>query len=237
MELYEVSPDLENWGKLYNDDLVAKYPWGLPGVHCPVCDQKWGMIGGLYPLVDLSGTPIGKQLEKARNVELEIFEALRDAVKPYAPVSLPLPPGTEFGPVKGKVKGKFGDFVWRHLWDPLIRVEAYNRLASVGLHLPGAVAPILQEKVQGQLFQLQIEPHGYLSPKSYVDPETPICPRCKRDGRKLDKIVMVRESIPTHLDMFRIGNFTTIILVTQRFKEAVNRFGFTNILLEEVAIE
>lgn len=237
MELYKISPDDEQWEKLYNDYLVAYHPWHLPGVHCPVCNQKWAAIGVSYPLVDLSGTTIGKQLEKARNIELEVFEALREAVKPYAPADLPLPPGTEFGPVKGKVKGRFGDFVWRHLWDPLIRVEAYQQLSSAGLRLPGTVAPILQEQFQGQLFQLQIEPHGYLSPHSYDVPEIPICPRCKRDGRKLEKLIMVRESIPNHLDMFRIGGFPTKILVTERFKDAVNELELTNILFEKVELE
>lgn len=237
MELYKISPDGAQWGKIYNNYLVAYHSWHLPGVHCPECDQKWATIGMAYPLVDLSGTSLGKQLEKARNVELEVFEALQDAVKPYARTGLPLPPGTEFGPVKGKVKGKFGDFIWRHLWDPMIRVEAYQQLASTGLHLPGTVAPILQEKVQGQLFQLQIEPYGCLSPQSYIDPDTPICQRCKRDGRKLKELVLVRASIPNHLDMFRIGNFPTKVLVSQDFKEAVEQFGFTNILFEKVEIE
>jgi uncharacterized double-CXXCG motif protein len=237
MELYKISPDDENWGKIYNDDLVAYHPWHLPGIHCPVCDQKWATTGMAYPLVDLSGTSLGKQLEKARNVELDVFESLQDAVKPYVPAGLPLPPGTEFGPVKGKVKGKFGDFIWRHSWDPLIRVEAYQQLASAGLHLPGTVAPILQEKVHGQLFQLQIEPYGCLLPRSYIDPDTPICPRCKRDGRKLSKLVLVRASILTHLDMFRIGDFPTKVLVSLDFKEAVEQSRFTNILFEKVEIE
>lgn len=237
MELYKISPDDAQWGKLYKDYLVAYHSWHLPGVHCPKCDQKWATIGVSYPLVDLSGTLIGKQLEKARNVDLEVFETLRDAVKPYAPAGLPLPPGTEFGVVKGKVRGKFGDFVWRHLWDPLIRVEAYQKLVRTGLHLPETADPILQEKVQGQLFQLQIEPYGCLSPRSYIDPDTPVCPRCKRDGRKLDKLILVRASIPTQLDMFRIGDFPTKVLVNQDFKDAVEQFGLTNILFEKVEIE
>lgn len=237
MELYKISPDDEQWGKLYNDYLVAYHPWHLPGVHCPVCDQKWATIGVSYPLVDLSGTTIGKQIEKARNVEFEAFEALRDAVQPYAPASLPLPPGAEFGLVRGKIKGRFGDFVWRHLWDPLIKVEAYHKLASTGLRLPKTADPILQEKIQGQLFQLQIEPHGHLSPRSYVDTDTPICPRCKHDGRKLKELILVRASIPNHLDMFRISNFPTKVLVSQDFKEAVEQLKFTNIVFEKVEIE
>lgn len=237
MELYKISPDDEQWGKLYNDYLIAYHSWHLPGVHCPVCDQKWATIGVSYPLVNLSGTTIGKQLEKARNVELEAFEALREAVQPYAPTGLPLPPGAEFGPVKGKVKGRFGDLVWRHSWDPLIRVETYKKLASAGLRLPETAAPILQGKVQDQLFQLQIEPCGCLSSRSYIDPDTPVCPRCKRDSRKLEKLVLVKASIPTHLDIFRIGNFPTKVLVSQNFKEAVKQFEFTNILFEKVEIE
>lgn len=237
MELYDISLDRKNWGKLYNDDMVAEQPWGLPGVHCSVCGQTWAITGVSYPLIGLSENPLGKQLEKARVVEFEIYESLRDSIKQYAQIGLPLPPGTTFGPLKGKIKGRFGDFVWRHLWDPLIRIEAYQKLVSVGLHMPATSSPIVQEKFMNQLFHLQIEPHGYLSPRSYVNPDIPSCPRCKRDGRKLEKVVMVKESIPNHLDIFRIGNFPTYILVTERFKDAVDQLGLTNILFEKVELE
>lgn len=237
MELYKISPDDENWGKVYNDDLVAYYPWHLPGVHCPECDQKWAEVGLSYPLVDLSKSPLGKQLKKARNAKLDVFEMLQDAAKQYVPIGLPLLPGTAFGPLKGKIKGRFGDFVWRQSWDLLIRVEVYQKLAAAELHLPEPVVPILQEKVQGQLFHLQIQAHGYLSHRSYVDPDTTICPRCKRDTRKIKKIIMMKESLPTHLDVFRIGDFPTKILVTERFKDAVDQLGLTNILFEKVELE
>lgn len=236
MELFSIKPDDTNWGKLYNDDLVARYSWHLPGVHCPVCGNIWATIGVIYPLIDFTGNPLGKQLEKPRPEELEVFEQLQAAVRVYVPDELPLPPGTDFGPMRGRVTGKFGDFVWPNLWDFAVRVEAYQKLTSTGLRLPEPSLPDLQEKVKGKLYHLQIIPMGKMSSQAYEDPDKPICQRCGRDSRKYKKTVIAMESIPSEVDMFRIGNFPTKIIVSEKFKDAVEKLGLTNISFEKIEI-
>ena len=187
MDYFNIQPDDANWGKLYNDDLIAHFIWHLPGVHCPVCGDIWAIRGVIYPLMGFTGNPLGKQLEKPRAEELEVFEQLQAAVRVYVPGELPLPPGTEFGPMRGRVTGKFGDFVWPNLWDFVMRVEAYQKLASTGLRLPEPSLPDLQEKVKGKLYHLQIIPMGKMSSQAYEDPDKPICLRCGRDSRKYKK--------------------------------------------------
>lgn len=237
MEYFIISPDEEHRGKLYKDYIDADYIWSLPGVRCFACQQTWANIGLSYPAINLSSVPVANQFVEARVVEYYEYESLRFALERYVPKGLPILPGTRFGPLKGKLTGKFGDFVWRHLWDLLIKTDAYQKLISAGLRVPEAIAPLLQQKLRGQLLQLQIEPHGQLSPLSYVEPGLPICPQCGRDGRKLEKIVLMKESFSHDLDIFRIGNFTTYILVSCRFKDAVNELGLTNIKFKEVALD
>lgn len=236
MDYFNIQPDDANWGKLYNDDLIAHFMWHLPGVHCPVCGDIWAIRGVIYPLIDFSGNPLGKQLEKPRAEELEVFEQLWAAVRVYVPGELPLPPGTRFGPICGRVTGKFGDFVWPNLWDFVMRVEAYEKLASAGLRLPEPSIPNLQEKVKGQLVHLQIIPMGKMSSQAYEDPDKPICPRCGRDSRKYKITVIEMESIPDEVDMFRIGDFPTKIIVSQKFKEVAERLGLTNISFKKIEI-
>lgn len=234
MEYYKISRDDENWGKLYNDQLQADYTLGMPGVHCPVCNQTWAKIGLSYPAIDLSKTPIAKELTEARVVEYEEFEDIRSSVRQFLPDNFPIFPGTCFGPIKGKITGKRGDFVWLHRWDLLVKLTTFEKLLSTGLLLPEISSPQLQPKLDGQLVQFQIEPHGQLSPNSFVDPDSLICSLCKRDARKVEKIVLVKESISRELDIFRIGNFTTQILVSRRFKDAVDELKLTNIKFKKI---
>lgn len=236
MDFFNIQRDDVNWGKLHNDDLIAHYSWSLPGVHCPVCGDIWATIGVIYPLIDFTGNPLGKQLEKPRPEELEVFEQLQAAVRVYVPDELPLPPGTRFGPTRGRVTGKFGDFVWPAPWDLVMRVEAYEKLASAGLRLPEPSIPNLQEKVKGILYHLQIIPMGKMSSQAYEDPDKPICPRCRRNGRKYKKTVIEMDSIPCEVDMFRIGDFPTKIIVSERFKEVSERLGLMNIRFEKIEI-
>ena len=236
MDYFNIQPDDANWGKLYNDDLIAHFIWHLPGVHCPVCGDIWAIRGVIYPLMGFTGNPLGKQLEKPRAEELEVFEQLQAAVRVYVPDELPLPPGTRLGPMRGRVTGKFGDFVWPNLWDFVMRVEAYQKLASTGLRLPEPSLPDLQEKVKGKLYHLQIIPMGKMSSQAYEDPDKLICPRCGRDGRKYKKTVIEMDSIPRGVDMFRIGNFPTKVIVSERFKEVSERLGLTNISFEKIEV-
>jgi uncharacterized double-CXXCG motif protein len=234
MDYFLILPDDENWGTAFNDNIEANYMWTMPGVHCPICQQTWATLGVAYPLVDLSSTSIRNQLEKPGVVEIEVYEELKKVIKQIVPDGLPIPPGTEFGPVVGKITGPFGDFVWRQIWDPMMKVGPYANLNSTGLSIPMAIYPMLQHMVQGQLFQLQIEPYGQLSSLSFIDRDVTPCPRCKRESRKLEKVIVERDSVPDRLDMFRLRNYPTKILVSQRLRDSVEQFGLTNIKFEKV---
>lgn len=234
MDYFLILPDDENWGTAFNDNIEANYKWTMPGVHCSICQQTWATIGVAYPMVDLTSMPIGNQLKKPRVVEIEVYEEIRKVVKKIIPDGLPILPGTKFGPVVGKITGTFGDFVWRQIWDPMIKVGSYANLVSSGLSIPSAIYPRLQHMVQGQLFQLQIEPYGHMSSLSFINRGVTPCPKCERESRNLEKVIVERDSVPDRLDMFRLRNYPTKILVSQRLRDSVEQFGLTNIKFEKV---
>jgi len=44
------------------------------------------------------------------------------------------------------------------------------------------------------------------------------------------------ESIPREVDMFRIGDFPTKIIVSEKFKDVAERLGLTNISFKKIEI-
>lgn len=87
-----------------------------------------------------------------------------------------------------------------------------------------------------ELLELQIEPCISLAPIAYDRPEPQICPMCGRDERKVERIVIDVDSVPSHMNMFRIKKFWTYIIVTEQFKDAVTDLQLTNITFEEVEL-
>lgn len=59
---------------------------------------------------------------------------------------------------------------------------------------------------------------------------------CGRDERKVERIVIDVDSVPSHMNMFRIKKFWTYIIVTEQFKDAVTDLQLTNITFEEVEL-
>ncbi|MBK8150708.1 MAG: hypothetical protein IPK58_21535, partial [Acidobacteria bacterium] len=53
-----------------------------------------------------------------------------------------------------------------------------------------------------------------------------ICPECDRDAVKLPEEIAIDVSdVPNDVDIFRLDNFATILIVTERFFDAVNSLG------------
>lgn len=240
MNFFIISPDKKNWGEKYNDDIVARRTWCLPGVRCSECGNTWAMIGVDYPLVDLSFLPDENlQSYKPRVVSVEEYVQLRNLVAPLVSIGLPLPPGTGLGPLSGKGVGKCGDFAWPNSWTLLVKSGTYQRLQESNLRLPLVSVP--QIKVKGNneldLLELQIEPRVNLAPSSYTIPEPRICPKCGRDDRKVKKLILDRNTIPTDLDLMRIVNYSTYIVISERFRDTVNQMKLSNICVENVEVK
>ncbi|NMO13415.1 hypothetical protein HPC49_08625 [Pyxidicoccus fallax] len=215
----------------------AAHKWGLPGARCHTCGTTWASSGHQYPAVDLSQLPERHAFEKARPEPFPEFARLRELVRPLAPPDAALPPGTTFGPLVGRASGKFGPFtsLGHVLW--VVRRDALERLQAEGVRgLQGCRTELrFRQKDPPELLELQIEPHGRLH-RDCIPPDVP--PPCATCGwvyfRLPEEPILDAASLPTDLDLFRVGNYATVIVGTERFMDAVRRLELPGITFHEL---
>jgi len=211
----------------YAGKIDGTHRWGLPGVRCPLCKAVWGTGGLAYPSVDLSHHPERANLEEARLEEdfLE-FERLRESVRPLIPGSV-LEPGTELGRFVGTAHGTFGPLIMPVPWALMMRKEALELLQGEGLQgLNGWRMELRfrQKKTPPELVEMELLPLGLLHEDCIPSDQRVPCPRCGRDEFSLPKQpVLKASSLPKGVDLFRLANYTTIIVATERFVETVRR--------------
>lgn len=217
----------------------AAHKWGLPGVQCHVCGSTWGNIGLEYPTVDLSDFPENRRLLDRWPVSLAMFEELKGVIQNAFPHLDQLEPGTSFGPLVGTATGKLNGFVWNMPWTLLITGDALDKLNGFDLSLPRTVAPILTFKNESQkVFEFEVLPSGILNNAIYPPEHPRICDACGRIGAtKPDNLILDGSSIPDDLDIFRLSNFTTLIMVTERFVKAVRELGINGAFFQEVQLD
>lgn len=231
--LFETQPSDEK--EFDNSIINASHAWGLPGVICTACGNTWSDVGLAYPLVSLSGLPSKKGYETSRAVPLKEFEFLRDGLLSAIPAGTLILPGTEFGPLVGKVSGTFGDFAWLNPWTPLITIEAYQQLKNAGVRLPKGANHrlVFGKRRPNPLVELQIEPFASLESRNRVVP----CVACGYVFTRLPSpIVIKRSTVPDFVDVFRAKDFTTLILATENFVNATNDLGLTGIKFRQMAV-
>jgi len=233
-KLFQVCPDNE-WRMKYTID--ARHKWSLPGLRCSVCHQTWSNTGLAYPEIELSSLLNNKRYLDSWPVPLDAFTSLCEPLMPLVPDGALLLPGTNFGPLIGKSKGEFGDFIWPIDWWLLIQKTALARLKETSLSLPVAVKAQIktQEKSKVEMMEFQIMPHGKIAPASFDAAIGKLCSGCgRREFPMLQKVVVELNSISRGVDLFRLSNFTTIILATEKFVDAVERLHLSDILFREV---
>jgi uncharacterized double-CXXCG motif protein len=213
----------------YSGSYNATNKWGLPGVHCPVCDAIWSMLGECYPSVDLSYLPerdkYGSRLEK----DYAEFERLREQVRPLAPPGVRLEPGAKFGPLVGTAKGEFGPLLMYYPWDLLVRREALEQLQAAGVQgLKGCRTELrFRQKNPPELLELELWPRGQLHPDCLPADRVMPCGKCGRRGWSLpEQPILDAASLPQDVDLFRVGDFTTMLVGSERFVEAARRLGY-----------
>ncbi len=207
--------------------------WGLPGVQCPVCHAIWSTAADNYPSVDLSHLPPHEQEKYSARLEEDYaeFERLREQVRPLVPPTVHLWPGTGFGPMLGPAQGKFGLLVLAHPWTLLMQREPLERLQAEGLRgLKGCRTELrFRQKSPPELLELELLPHGRVHATCLpADRPTP-CTRCERKGWKRPpaaELVLDAATLPQELDVFRLEDFLTTLICTERFAEAVRRLGY-----------
>lgn len=218
--------EVDGWHKL-----------SLPGLRCHTCGATWSNVGHDYPSIDLSQLPERREFEKPRPEPFPEFARLRELVRPLAPPSAELPPGTGFGPLVGRAWGNFGPIAWVAGLKLLMRRDTLERLQAEGVRgLLGCRTELrFRQKNPPELLELQIEPHGRLHPDCIPPDEPPPCPTCGRQGfSRPDEPILEAASLPPELDLFRVGNFTTMLIGTERFMDAVRRLELDGIKFQEL---
>ncbi|XXF78074.1 double-CXXCG motif protein [Myxococcaceae bacterium GXIMD 01537] len=224
----------------FTGEYRATHRWKLPGVHCPLCQATWSMTGAEYPCVDLSELSSHARYEEARLEEdYSEFERLREAVRPLAPAGVTLWPGTRFGPLRGSALGSFGQLVMQYGWALLMRREALEQLQAEGVRgLMGCRAELrFRQKNAPVLMELQVEPGGLLHRDCLPSDLPPPCSKCGRQGfTRPEQPLLDASSLPADRDLFRLSNFSTMLVASSRFVDTVRRLGFEEVSFVELPV-
>ncbi|WP_408889284.1 double-CXXCG motif protein [Myxococcus faecalis] len=214
----------------------ARHTWGLPGVRCHVCGATWSAVGHDFPSVDLSGLPESRELVTLRPEPFAEFVRRRELVRPYMPAGVALPPGTDFGPLIGRAVGGLGPVVWSGT-RMLLRHDALERLHAEGVFgLMGCPTSLrFRQKDPPELMELQLEPLGRFRPDCIPADVPPPCPTCGRFGlSRPEAPILDAATLPTEVDLFRVGNFATMVIGTERFRDSVLRLELDGLTFREL---
>ena len=226
-EWFLLSPD-----EKYAVTVDARHRWGLPGIHCPTCQQTWASVGPAFPHVDLAGWPAEREYRKARAVPLPEYQRLRGQLQAHLRLPWPLSPGTGVGPSEGRVRAKhLAAFVWQNPWTLLMTAPAIDSLTRAGCRLPAVAATRLRGPVAHELREVECVPAGML----HVEPAIEPCSACGRQGVSWPKrVLLIRDTLPADLPVFRVQNFTTMIVATRAFVEAVTDARLSGVVAKPV---
>lgn len=213
--------------------------WSLPGVQCSLCKAGWSTLGEHYPSVDLSQHPERAAFENLESDSLAEFKRLRELVRSLAPRDAPLEPGAGFGPVRGTVSGSFGDFHLPMPWMLMAKPETLEKLRAEGVRgLSGFPMELShQGKKPPALLDVELQTRGQLHPVCFPETWKASCPRCGRNGNTLpDAIVLDGATLPADMDVFRLRDYPTVIIASERFVRAVERLGLDEIVFTELPV-
>jgi uncharacterized double-CXXCG motif protein len=190
--------------------------------------------------VDLSSLPEHelKKLSDPWPVPREEMARLIELVRPFAPSWALLKPGTLFGPITGKGAGRFGQLFMQNPWTLLLRREALERLLAAGVRdLQACSIDVrFRGKNPPELLELQLQSHGRFHPECLSPNRKPSCPACGYNpNNKLPKpIILDAASLPEDLDVFRMADASTVILVTERFVDTAKRLELDGVTFQEL---
>ncbi|NOK21918.1 hypothetical protein HMI50_33355 [Corallococcus carmarthensis] len=235
MRFFEVNPAE---GPRFTGYINGVHRWGLPGGLCPVCHASPGGLGEAYPSVDLSGWAHRQELVEARQVPLEEYERLRDQVRSQVPFDAPLFPGAEFGPLTGKASGKWGAMHLPEPWTLVMQRDALECMRGAGIALRASKMDLrFLGRTEVELLEIEVHPRGRVHDSCFPGGRERPCERCGRQGGSFpDAPILDSRTLPKDQDLFRLTDYTTIIIATERFVDAVNRFEFEGVVFKEISV-
>ena len=222
----------------YTGSVDAAHRWNLPGIfNCPACKATWGIGAKTYPSVDLTSVASLADFEEARAEPIEEYERLCDLVRPLLPPGAVLEPGVGLGPLVGSARGRFGSFFSIDPWWLLVQREVLEKLQAEGLRgLKGCRTELrFRQRNSPELLELEIHPTGRTHPDCLPPQRKPPCPRCGRLGLRLpEELLLEASTLPTDRDLFRLEDFSGVIVCTERFAEACQRLGLDGVAFQPV---
>lgn len=240
MKFFEVEPDTS---RRYTGSLAnAAHKWGLPGVEpCASCGAGGGVTGLQYPCVDVSRLPEEERgrLSEAWPVPFQEFSRLRELVRPLAPPGARLEPGTRLGPLTGSGSGTFGPLFMQNPWSLFICQDALDALRTEALR--GLVSCPVEVRFRARpapaLLELQLELHGRFHADCLPPDMVPPCSVCGDEKlTRPDSIILDRESLPVHLDLFRLAQAWTLIVVSERLVDAARCLALDGVVFRELQV-
>ncbi|PTL85074.1 hypothetical protein DAT35_08530 [Vitiosangium sp. GDMCC 1.1324] len=218
----------------YTGVVDAAHKRGLPGLlNCPACKATWSGGAKVYPSVDLTPVAALADFEEARPEPIEEYERMCELVRPLLPPGAVLEPGAGFGPLVGKAQGRFGPLVFPFGWWLLVQREVLEKLQAEGLRgLKGCPTQLrFRQRASPELLELELLPVGCAHPECLPPNRKPPCSRCGRLALTLPKpLLLDAATLPEHLDVFRLEDFSTVIVCTERFVEACQRLGLDGVV-------
>jgi uncharacterized double-CXXCG motif protein len=122
---------------------------------------------------------------------------------------------------------------------PLIHLQALERLQAEGVRGLRAFPTALRfrGRTPPALLELEILQHGRLHPDCFP-PDTPArCTKCERLGvRRPENLILDAASLPEHTDLFRLTDFETTLIGTNRLVEAIQRLELEGVDCRELPI-
>ncbi|WNG53805.1 hypothetical protein F0U59_02640 [Archangium gephyra] len=220
----------------YTGRIEGHRKWSLPGIRrCPACYSTWSSGSLFYPSVDLSSVTFLGDFEEPRAEPIDEYERLRELVRPLLPAGAMVEPGAEFGSLIGKAQGSFGSLVAPYPWLLFAQREALEKLLAEGLRgLNGFRTQLrFRQRNAPELLELELLPVGRLHPDCLPPDRKPPCPRCGRDATtRPSDMLLDASSLPNHLDLFRLEDFPTTMVCTERFVEACHRLSLDGVAFQ-----
>lgn len=214
------------------------HKWSLPGVTCPFCGSSWSSAGLEYPGIDLGTLRDEHLYRKARNEPLNVYLSLGQQITKEFPELTILKPGTLFGPIVGKTVGRVEGFIWQTSWTVCLERTAMEKLNESDLSLPISVKVEQTPNVETrEVYEFHLPLKGHLINGVYDGLQRVYCTACGRDSASLpNQIQIAITSIPSDFDIFRVTNFNTLVLVTERFVETVRKLKIRGACFQEVGL-
>ena len=212
------------------------HPWRLPNrIGCPACGV-YGAIGASHPTIDLSGFPEADTLSRDQGVSWREYSRQADALSAFLGDGPLLGPGDSFGRFEGRLVGKPAAFMEGDIELLFASAEALHALEGGGVAIPpSAPARLRRGRKEVEMLELDLPRAGGFADESYPF----LAHRCSVCGRMdggLERMVLAEESLPESLDLFRPANHPTIIIASERFRDAAERLSLPELRFEPVEV-